>query len=134
MPAPDNASELLPISWQIIIGAVTLAATVAGATWKFLNTFKGDPAHNEHIILERADLADLNPIRDFVREFRPALEKLSHIEYQNAQTINLIQEALSKLNRMERDAQVAKEVREELARRVDDQDRQSRRNRARDNG
>jgi hypothetical protein len=114
MPAPDNAAELLPVSWQIAIAILTLATTIGGVAWKFFSGLK--TPQSEHVVLERAELADMNPIREFIRDFRPALEKLSHIEQIGTHNSQLIQEALVKLNKMERDAEVAKGVREELAR------------------
>lgn len=143
MAAPDNAVDILPVSYQLGLAAITFLVAAAGIVWQFLIRFRQEPEHEQKIVLERAELADMNPLREFLRDFRPALEKISRVEQQGTQTYALIQDVLEKLrrlehdaqtgltqlNKMEHDARVAKEVREELARELD---RQGRRNRNRD--
>lgn len=127
MAAPDNAAELLPVSWQIAIAGFTLFTTLAGVGWRFLQSLKApEAAHDQHVVLERAELADMNPLREFIRDFRPALERLAHIDQTATQMASQIEKLLEKLNKMEQDARVAKEVREELARRTGELERQGR--------
>jgi hypothetical protein len=87
----------------------------------------------QHMILEGAEIADVEVIRRLATQFGPALEKLNHIDTLSAQAAERqarfevqVKELLEKLERMERAALVAKEVREEMARRLDEQERQNR--------
>jgi hypothetical protein len=91
--------------------------------------FKGkkEEARPSHYVIEQAEIADVTVIRDLARQFGPALEKLTALDSHNreaaARVEAQIREILHKLEKMERDAQVAKEVREELARRTGELER-----------
>jgi hypothetical protein len=121
----------LPIVWQMILGLLTFAGTVGGVTWAFWVKYsKPEPSGEQRVILERAELADLAVLRELAREFRPALERLIHIDTvvgrvddRHTHFEEQVREMLAKLDRMERAAQVAKEVREQLAMRMDRQER-----------
>jgi hypothetical protein len=116
MAATDNAAGLLPLSWQIIIGALIFATTIGGIAWRFLASLKAPESHDQpHVILERADLADMHAIRDLVRDFRPAIERLARIDTVACDTAVVIRDVQGKLERMEQAAIVAKQVREGVA-------------------
>jgi hypothetical protein len=91
--------------------------------------FKGkkEEAKPAHYVIEQAEIADLSAIRDLARQFGPALEKLTALDHHNREAATRfetsIREILHKLDTMERAAQVAKEVREELARRTGELER-----------
>jgi hypothetical protein len=91
--------------------------------------FKGkkEEAKPAHYVIEQAEIADLSAIRDLARQFGPALEKLTALDSHNREAATRVEaqirEILHKLEKMERDAQVAKEVREELARRTGELER-----------
>lgn len=123
MAAPDNAADLLPVSWQVGIAGLTFLGTSIGVGWKFLQNWKAPESHSDRVVLEQADLADLKPIRDLIHDFKPALEKISRIEGMTNEMRSQVAELCVRMERIERAALIAKEVREELARRKDEDDR-----------
>lgn len=134
MGEPSSAFEQLPLAWQAAGAGAILIMTVGGAAYKFLTSLKGD-AKTDHVILERADLADMKPIRDLLAELRPGLEKIAHVDltmvHVDATTTHLsvqIKEMLDRMDRMEQKAAMAKEVRDEIARSLEQERRRTQRN------
>lgn len=118
MAVPDNLPDA-PAIYTWVLGALTLLTGSALIVWKFFGELKRkDPPADSKVILERAEIADLNTIRELAREMRPGLERLARVESLTAENAHLLRDIMGKFDRMERDAQVAHQVREEMARRL----------------
>jgi hypothetical protein len=115
MSEPSSALEQLPLAWQAVAAVGILITTIGGAAYKYVTSLRGDPPKTDHVILERADLADVQALRDLAREFRPAIERLVRIDAVTCDIAVTVKETQAKVARMEQAALVAKEVREGVA-------------------
>lgn len=124
MAAPENSAELISTSGQAIIAILTFTLGCIGVAWKFFKSLNDPENKSEHVVIERAELADMNPLRQFLRDVKPALERLTHIDATTMRTDetaakihHLLERLTEKINKMEEDDRVEKQVREELERR-----------------
>ncbi|MDB5596307.1 MAG: hypothetical protein JWM36_3268 [Hyphomicrobiales bacterium] len=134
MSEPPNALEQLPFAWQAVIAAGLFCTTAGGAIYKFVMAFKADQPKAEHVIIERAEIADMHAFRDLAKDLRPALERLNRIDqavmHIDANSTNLsyqLRDVLNRMQKMEEKAEMAKEVRDEIARRLEQERRRNHR-------
>jgi ABC-type sulfate/molybdate transport systems ATPase subunit len=69
----------------------------------------------------------MHALRDLIRELRPVLERLVHVDAITTHTSYKIKEVIQRMDRMEQGAQMAKEVRDEIARTLEKERSQYRR-------
>lgn len=109
-------------SWIV----TTLGIGIASAALAIRQFFLGCKEANrigQHIIVEAGEIADMEDVRKLARDFGPALEKLARIDMNTAASAAHIDEILEKIGEMERTAEVAKMVRDEVARTLIEKER-----------
>ena len=109
------ASEGDAGSW-VFAAIGTGGAAFVAAIYQF---FKGrKDAHrlgHTTVILEGAELAEMDSVRQLAKQFGPALEKLNKIDHTTTETNRNIRRMLDKMEDMEEAQERAKLVREEVA-------------------